>query len=309
MVSYAYLPEIIDYQASVFHNAAYFRRYDGYYYRFRNWGLSASSSYPFDRFNRVEFGLNWFNTSRENIEVSLDPTVSKMMLVPEARFVHDDVLWGWYAPSRGSRYFIEAKGSPKIQSDGLSFMVVNGDFRYYYTIFDYITFAMRGKAGASFGPNPRKFYIGGTDNWINRDYTQALPLDDPEDFVFMQFETPLRGWELNSLTGTRYFLTNFEMRFPLFQALVAGPIPILLQGVMGSFFFDMGGAWEGDFKDFRAVETLADGSTVPKDLRFSTGVGVRTYLFGLPIKMDISWANLHNNWSKPQYWFSLGYDF
>ena len=125
----------------------------------------------------------------------------------------------------------------------------------------------------------------------------------------MQFATPLRGWNIAALSGTRYFLTNFEMRFPLFQALVAGPIPILLQGVMGSFFFDMAGAWSGDLNSFRASEIDAYGMSVPKDLRMSAGIGVRAYLLGLPIKMDIAWQNLNYTWSQPQYLFSLGYDF
>lgn len=310
MLSYQYMPKIIDYQISVFHNAAYVQRGNYSYYRFRNFGLSLNSALPFDRFNRFELGVNWYNASMENIDSAEVPSISRMLIVPEVRFVHDDVLYGWFAPYTGSRWYIGAKASPKISDGGSSFLTIDGDLRHYFTIFDYITFATRGSFAANIGHNPRSFYIGGTDNWFNRTFENSyLPVDSPEDYVFMQFATPLRGWNIAALSGTRYFLTNFEMRFPLFQALVAGPIPVLIQGVMGSFFFDMAGAWSGDLKSFRSLQTDSEGRTVPKDLRMSTGIGVRAYLLGLPLKMDIAWQNLHYTWSKPHYLFSLGFDF
>jgi Tol biopolymer transport system component len=309
MATYVYLPKIIDYQFTVFHNAAYWYL-NGFYYRFRNWGASITSSYAFDRFNRVELGLNWYNAYKENVETSLDPTISRTLIVPEAKFVHDDVLWGWFAPNRGTRALFEVKAAPKISNGGLNFMITNADVRHYITIFDYITFALRGKVGVSFGANPRKYYLGGTDNWFNYQYDgNYMPIEQPEDFIFMQYETPLRGWNLNSVSGSKMFLGNFEMRFPLFQALVAGPVPILLQGVMGSFFFDVGGAWNGDFADFKPTQFLENGNKAVKDLRTSAGIGVRSYLFGLPFKLDISWRNEITAWSKPWYLFSLGYDF
>ncbi len=309
MASYVYLPKIIDYQATVFHNALYLQLND-FVYRFRNWGLTLNSSYAFNRFNRIELGVNWFNVNKENVNATLEPTISRMLVVPEVKFVHDDVLWGWFAPFSGTRALLEVKAAPRISSSGLNFMITNADVRHYITIFDYITFALRGKAGISFGANPRKYYLGGTDNWFNFQYDgDYMPFEQPEDFIFMQYETPLRGWNLNSVSGSKMFLGNFEMRFPLFQALVAGPVPILLQGVMGSFFYDIGGAWNGDFSDFKPTQYLVDGKKAPDNLRTSAGIGVRAYLMGIPFKLDIAWRNEINAWSKPWYLFSLGYDF
>ncbi|MEZ4823351.1 MAG: hypothetical protein R2942_13485 [Ignavibacteria bacterium] len=34
------------------------------------------------------------------------------------------------------------------------------------------TFAGRFSGGISFGANPMQFFIGGTDNWINYEYTK-----------------------------------------------------------------------------------------------------------------------------------------
>ena len=74
---------------------------------------------------------------------------------------------------------------------------------------------------------------------------------------------------------------------------------------MGSFFLDAGGAWDNEFQ---ATAKDAFGNTVYNDLLVSTGVGIRSYVFGLPLKVDIAWRNEFNRWSRPQYLFSLGFD-
>lgn len=333
-VAYSYLPEIIDYQAAVYSSAGFAWRIDkgiktivnqqdtseyDYLYRYRNYGAQISASFPFDLFNRVEWGLNFMNVSREFIQSEylqstnsyapdpITPHISRFLIVPEGRYVHDDAFWGWYAPVKGTRYYIGFKGAPKLSKDGVGFMTIDGDFRYYIQISDFINFALRGAGGASFGPNPQRFFLGGTDNWINRRFTNdELPFDQPEDFAFMQFITPMRGFAISELTGSKYFLTNIEMRFPLFTALLAGPVPVLFQGIMGSLFLDVGGAWDDDFIISKVDE---EGIRSPANLLMSAGVGIRTYAIGIPLKLDIAWRNEYNNWSQPEYMFSIGLDF
>ena len=306
--TYSYLPEIIDYQISLYHNSGYAQLSSGDYYRLRNYGISLNAQLPFDLFNRLEGGLVGMNVSKTNISNDNEATVARWLIVPEIKYVHDDVIYGAFAPVRGNRWFLDFKGTPKLSSDALSFVILNGDFRQYVEINDYMNIALRGAGGASFGPNPRRFYLGGTENWINSQYSY-LPFNDPEDFAFMNFEMPLRGWDINEASGTRFLMANAELRFPLFQALIAGPVPLLFNNVMGSFFYDIAGAWDGDIKNFSSVQKDVYGNNVPKDLYMSAGIGVRTYLLGIPFKFDIAWANYFYAWSRPKYLFSLGYDF
>jgi outer membrane protein assembly factor BamA len=277
-------------------------------YRYRNFGISVDASLPFDLFRRFEFGLGWMDLSRNNVDYPTEPSIERMLFIPRIRYVFDNTLWGWFGPMMGARYYIEALASPKITSNAKSFYNVNLDFRYYQPIIEnYLTFAIRGAAGGSFGPDPQKYFLGGTENWINAKFTgNYMPFDDPIDFGFMQFNMPMRGWAVGERYGTKFFLSNAELRFPLFTALLAGPIPVLFQGVMGSIFYDIGGVWTDTFK---ATYKGADGTVHPNDLLMSAGIGVRTYLLGIPIKLDIAWSNLYRVWSQPQYMFSLGYDF
>ena len=75
---------------------------------------------------------------------------------------------------------------------------------------------------------------------------------------------------------------------------------------MTSVFFDMGGAWNGDFV---ATRVMPNGERVPNHLLMSTGIGLRTIFLGYPIRFDVAWKNLYHTFSKPQYLISLGYDF
>ncbi len=317
LLAYSYLPEIIDYQVSAFHNVGFVQRRNGLLYRFRFYGAEGGASYPFDRFNRVEGGLKWMNLSREHVitgEEPLDPTVLKTVIIPQARYVHDDVLYGYYAPIHGNRSFLSIEGSPKFSDNMLGFATATTDIRQYFQFYGVTGLAFRFAGGASFGPNPQRFIIGGTDNWINRDFGDGtsgendgvLPFDEPEDYAFLREGTPLRGWRVNERNGSKYFLTNAEFRFPLIQALVTGGVPLLFQAIMGSVFFDMGGAWN---TKFIATQRNEIGEVVPRDLLMSAGLGIRTYALGLPIKFDVAWRNEYHTWSQPYYLFSLGGDF
>lgn len=308
LVQYSYLPKIIDYSFTAFHYTGWAYN-QSYFYRFRNWGLNINTSYPLDLFNRFEFGLNWMNVSKENIEYPGTDDIYRMLIVPEIRYVHDNALWAGFGPHQGSRYNIGIKGTPKLGSNGISFMTFTGDFRQYIPVTNYMSIALRAAGGKSFGANPRNFFIGGTDYWINAEWLNLnLPSIEPEDFAFMEFPMPLRGWSIGARKGTQYFLTNAEFRFPLFRALLAGPIPILIQDFQGCLFYDMGGAWNGSFSDFKASELDITGTPQVNDLLMSAGIGARLYLLGIPLKIDVAWRNLYYSWSQPSWLFSLGYD-
>ena len=116
---------------------------------------------------------------------------------------------------------------------------------------------------------------------------------------------PIRGPQINAISGSKFGVLNAEMRFPLFQALVAGPVPILIQGVMGSFFFDIGTAFDDDLM---MTSKDVNGTTQYKDLLMSSGIGIRSFLLGLPLKVDIAWQKTYSGWTQPKYLFSLGFD-
>ena len=315
VLAYYYLPLKIDYGIQGFHSARFLFLYDPYgdvsLYRFRTWGIGGSASYPLDKFNRVDFGLNWLNLSRENLDYTFEPTQRRTLLMPSLSYIHDTSLWGYTAPNNGTRYNFTAMFSPPIADkiNSLDFQTYTLDYRTYEKFWKDYSFVFRLAGGWSRGRNPQRFFIGGTDGWINRDFGDGgIPIKDVEDYAFLSPALPMRGFNYNAKNGTKYALMNYELRYPLIRYLVTGGLPIALQNITGATFLDVGSSWT-DNKAYRFFADDGQGNFVTQDLLIGTGFGARMILFGLPLKFDVAWSFNGIDFSIPKYYISLGGDF
>ncbi|MCK5572550.1 MAG: PD40 domain-containing protein, partial [Bacteroidetes bacterium] len=225
-LQYFYLGGRLDWGVGGFHSARFVFLRDTFgesLYRFRTYGGVIAAYYPIDRFTRFEYDLTWYSVTKENLDRIEAPIQQRNLIVPGFGYVYDTVLWGFTAPVTGSRYRFGVFGTPKLGRDGLSFVNVTGDYRTYLRLGRNYTFALRLAGGGSFGPDPQKFVVGGVDYWINPSFEGGyIPIEDAEDFLFLQTGLPLRGYNYNARIGSRYFVYNMEFRYPLFAFLQAG---------------------------------------------------------------------------------------
>ncbi len=314
VLAYYYLPAFIDYCFQGYHSARFLYLEDPSIgvslYRFRTWGISGTASLPLDRFNRLEFGVSWMNLSKENLDFGLDSLRQKRtLIVPTLSYVHDNTLWGYTSPNNGSRYNINAMFSPSLGSNSLDFQTYTADYRRYFKFWKTYSFVMRYSGGISVGKNAQQFFIGGTDGWINREFENGgIPIKNIEDFAFLTPALPLRGYNYNVKNGTKYALVNYELRYPFIQYLVTGGVPIALGNITGATFLDVGSSWTKESM-YRGFGKDATGKTIAQDLLIGTGMGLRMFLFGLPLKIDVAWSYTGEGFSIPKYYFSLGGDF
>lgn len=317
--AYTYLPTRVNYSIVGSHFARFLylqSSLTGFYdlYRFQSYGISLSAEYPFDRFNRLEGGLSWMSLTRENLSENYEPNQNRPLVVPSLRYVHDNSYFGYIAPINGSRYYLSLFGTPKTGSQGISFLTGTIDYRNYLRLFGtFYTFAWRVFAGTSVGANPQKFFIGGTENWINVRFDgDFIPVRNAEDLQFLTPVVPMRGYNYNAKFGNNFALLNMEFRFPMLGFLSAGPLP-LFQTFFGTAFMDVGSAWGRDWNNkyvkFQAFDWDREGNLETRDLLVGTGVGVRMVLLYFLVRLDIGWSFNMHNFSPPQYYFSLGYDF
>lgn len=278
-------------------------------YRYSQFGGSIIGVYALDKFNRIEGGLGLINISRENLETPGIPITKRWIVLPEIAYVHDNSLWGTWSPVRGSRYEIRATGSPAVGSNSLEFFSLFGDYRTYTKFWDDFSVVFRGAAGASFGRNPQSFFIGGTENWINRTFeTGRVPIDDVDDFAFLTPVLPLRGYNYAARIATKVLLGNAELRFPLVKYFLGGVLPYILQSINTAVFVDVGTAMN-DFSKFKGFGRDENGGIVNEDLLVGTGFGTRMWFLGFPLRFDVGWSYLGSGFSTPTYYFSLGADF
>lgn len=311
-LAYYYLPDRIDLGIQGFHTARFVRLIRGNFadlFRFRNYGASVNANLPLNTFYRFESGLTWFNVRGENLDDISEPVDEANFLVPSLSFVHDNVLWGYTSPIEGTRYRFDVYGNPGIANKRLSFYTFAGDHRNYLRFWTDYSFVMRFSAGYSGGANAQRFFLGGTENWINRTFaTTEVPLESVSDFAFLTAALPLRGYDYAERIGTKYALMNYELRFPLIRYLVPGALPILFSNILGVAYIDAGAAWNQNEK-LKLFSKNEYGSLISKDLLVGTGLGARLYLLYFLVRFDVAWAYNFDGFSSPRYYFSLGADF
>lgn len=311
-LAYYYLAKRVNIGFQGFHTArfVYLDREAGIdLFRFRNFGGVFSMSYPFSRFNRFDASLSLLNVSSENLDDPGEDADKTTFVIPSISFVHDNVMWGYTSPIQGTRYNATIFGNPFAGTPDRSFYSIVWDYRKYFRFWFDNSFAFRVSGGYSGGANPQRFFLGGTENWINRTFaTGEIPLNDAADFAFLTPALPLRGYNYAEQLGTKYSLINMELRMPLIRYLVTGPLPMLFQNILGVAFVDMGTAWDNN-KQLRLFGRDEYGNRVTKDLLIGTGVGARMYLLFFLARFDVAWSYDLHNFSEPKYYFSIGADF
>ncbi len=310
-LAYYYLPKKIDWGIEAYHTARFVYLSNGLFsnlYRFRNFGGVVSARIPFNRFYRLDAGLSLQRVSSENLDNFLVPIDKSTYFIPSLSFVHDNTLWGYTSPIEGVRYNLTVFGNTGFFNKKQSFYSVVWDYRRYFRFWFDNSFAFRFSGGYSGGGSPQRFFIGGTESWLNREFaTGDIPVRTAADFAFLTPALPLRGYRYAERIGTKYALLNLELRMPLIRYLLTGPIPLLFRNILGTAFIDVGSAWD-DTKNLKFIGKDEFGKWETKDLFIGTGFGARVFFLFL-WRFDVAWSYDLKNFSVPKYYISIGLDF
>jgi outer membrane protein assembly factor BamA len=301
---YYYLARRTDYGAGIFHFKNYYYsdrttmgtpigagREDRLFSE-RNYGGVLALSVPLDIFRRFDFDFTAMRIDREIYEAGSEylknPIIAQRkredLFVPRLSYVKDTTIWGSTGPAGGARYMLSVERSlVDVFGSDLSFTTGMLDYRKYFRLSSSTQLATRFITATSRGTNPMAFYLGG-----------AFTLRGYDDFEFQ---------------GNNILLANVELRYPFIERLIMrGPIPLSLSGLRGVIFFDIGGAWNGDFEDLR-VAHVVDGQDRLQDLNASYGFGVRMWLAYFLMKLDFAWATSFAGETGRHVHFSLGGEF
>lgn len=313
LLSYAHLPWRWDIYTSAYHFVDFFLTNIGGGYtdivRFRNYGAGFQVSYPISRFLRINTGLNSLNVAEDFMNYPLYNSPALHALVPSIGITGDNTIWSFFGPAAGHRWNLSFGISPAIWTTSPDFKTVTADYRRYHSFGPEYSLAWRLTGGISVGDNPQRFVLGGLSNWLNYRFGRNIPYSDIQDLFFSSYIMPLRGSDYYAQYGSRFFLTNFEFKFPLIDYLIMRfPLPLGLSYIRGAGFLDAGSAWNDDkaYKPFGKNEL---GETVTQDLILGFGYGFRIYLGFAVLRIDTAWRTDLQTYSSPIYLFSLGADF
>jgi len=254
----------------------------------RNFGALLSASYPFDRFRRAEFNFTQMFSERtlfvedELGNASPQDKTFRSVTSPSVSLIGDNALFGLYGPVNGQRYNLTCGPSFAWFEHGLAYQTYTLDMRRYWDLTHGYTFAGRVLTGLSDGRDAQTFQVGG-------------------------FST-LRGYRDFDLLGSRVAIVNAELRFPFIQQLgVVGPVPVGIFNLRGAVFGDMGAIW--DRGQPLRFSRRVDGNRRLADPKLGFGVGLRTALYFLILKLDAAWNTDFGYVSQPRWHFSVGPEF
>jgi len=298
--------------AGGFHTKNYYEDSYNYLFSDRFYGVQGFASRPFSTFSRIEASLAQVFIDRkyyDRVYGDMRPNRSSQITSMTGSYVFDNVLWGYTAPMNGRRFKVTLDaGINLFDSKDINFYSGAFDSRRYWHFGQMVSMAVRFSAGASFGRTPKQYFVGGTTNFIGTRTLEAK-VYDVENLYFADVVTPLRGQDYYGLSGDRYALINWELRFPMIQYFVMKyPLPILISNVTGAVFTDIGAAWFGS--NFKGG-TSEGGISRLRDIKTGFGCGMRINLFGFALlRYDIAWATDFDDVSdKPTHYFSFGADF
>jgi WD40 repeat protein len=253
----------------------------------RSFGVLAGLSHPFDRFRRFEaqftqmFVDEQFYEERPNGDIVRTVREYRAVSSPSFSLVGDNSLFGEFGPVNGGRWNLTYSPAFDLFPKSLAYHTVSFDRRRYYDLTHGYSIGMRTLAGISTGRDAQAFRVGGYST--------------------------IRGYRDFDLIGTRLLMGNVELRFPFVDQLgIVGPLPLGSLRLRGALFADLGTVWSGDtsprFWENRNGRRL-------RDPYFSFGTGIRSWLLGLPMKLDVAWASDLQDARKPRWHFSIGPEF
>ncbi len=176
--------------------------------------------YPLSVFDRVEGTFTLERSDRVDFTLPVDePRRVGVIASHYLSFVHDNSLFIPTGPIDGERFSATVGLSNDFSHGRFDGYLLSGDWRKYLRLTGDVAYALRGYGFYAGGDRPRRVNLGGT--------------------------LGLRGYpEYGYIVGSRAWMVNQELRFPLLRHLTlgtpAGDLPF--PGIQGALFFDVGKA-------------------------------------------------------------------
>lgn len=216
-----------------------------------------------------------------------------------------------------------------LDKNSQSFTRIKLDIRKYVKLLPILYLATRFSASHIIGDQGPQTILGGMDNWLfiqrearNRENPLGLDGIAQRDVFMSDFASPLRGFNVNRLSGTNHLLFNLEFRIPVKQLIGSEYVQSRFMNTLQFIAFsDVGSAWTGasPFSRSNGFNTnVYGGQSNPfqatvTDFRnpflMGYGLGARAEFFGYFIKLDYAFGLESGDVKAPISYLTLGHDF
>ncbi len=326
--AYRYLPNLIDWTFSFFHDALEFG--DGYIgdeiqeeiTLYENFRISLNASRPLSRFSRFDFILA-YHLLTETTQILEDKGYYYELVdsqfegdddiaTIDLKYVWDNTKWSYTHPIRGSRFYVKYQTSPLSDYNA---NLISFDGRAYKPFANGLSILIRNVTGFSWGAENQKFYLGSAPSFYtsdNFDATQYYESQNLDDFYFSEHVMPIRGIPFMYKSGDNIMSFNFELRAPFL--LYYFPAIKWIGQLNAIAFVDAGVTWNKTdpmpkISNSNHWINREDGGS-EQGWVMSYGWGPRFILFGLPFQINYAWQfnPITKQKSSKRYEFTIGID-
>lgn len=336
---FQYLPKFIDFSSRFDRKAIRWDPYrDGSIYHYSLNKLEVGGAIPIT--DRLRFSANVFGALTHSVDMgavnlptsppSAEP-ISNFYAGLRSELVYDNSVTTGLNMIEGTRGKLRINHYQGVNNRDNSFSQVTLDIRHYQKIYRGIVLAVRGFGGSFFGRSPKQYLLGGMDNWaFSRISSRGRDSEGNEnilgtkarneDILFVEFATNLRGFQYATLFGHNALVMNAEFRVPVARALSNSPVSsTFFRNMQLIAFYDIGTSWSGPLPFNSGTSVRIDrinSGPFQIDIKnfqnpwlYSYGAGMRTVMFGYYVKFDLAWPVQNFEVGKPQFLFTLGFDF
>lgn len=287
-------------------------------------------SYPFDVTKSLRLYAGYRNDRllfayTDTITMIADIDQNENWSFLKLEFVHDNSKEVQLNIYNGFRYKFYTEYFKNWSEKKSNLFTFGYDIRHYTSIYKNIIWANRLAGASSWGHKKIRYYIGGTDTWLNNKYDNNTATPNNQEFAFQAHATSVRGFPINIRNGSSNMVFNSELRVPVFSLFAKKRFKsAIIQNFQLAGFFDIGSAYNGltpfnQENPFITEQVTPGGQQTPVVVNvkyyrnptvMGTGFGARTVLLGYFMKLDWAWGidgGLVNK--KPMWMFSLSKDF
>lgn len=322
-IRYANLKHTLDYQVG-FTRSGRFLNKAGLAAKY-NWSrLDGALVLPFSRYLSMGLGGHVALLDRKNIALLIPKTIDGTALMAGGKLnvTYSKVEMNGQFANRGSIATVDIYNAYSFSNGDDHFVTARMDLRKYIPVKRFVL-AGRLSGAWSEGPMEQQFFLGGTPEALLGRF--ANPADFPIEnshlpaLHYMEYVTPIRGFQFNGRNGTKYVAANAELRIPISRIFLNFLNSNPAYNVELIPFFDIGTTWtQGnplsqknpiDTETINSYPLTITVQTLKSPFVMGFGAGARMQMFGYSMRFDLGWGVEDYTILTPRLHLSLGKNF
>jgi hypothetical protein len=322
-IRYANLKHSLDYQVG-FTRSGRFLNKAGLAARYNWTRLDGSVVLPLNRFLSVGVGAHAALIDRKNIALLIPKTIDGQALMAGGRVnvTYDKTVFEGNFVRKGTFATVDVTNAYSFSNSDDNFVTARMDLRKYIPVKRSVL-AGRISGAWSEGGMQQQFFLGGAPEALLARFQN--PADFPIESAnlpalhYMEYITPIRGFQFNGRNGTKYVAANAELRIPLSRIMLNSLNTNPAYNIELIPFFDIGTTWtQGNpLSQKNPIDTEVINSypltitvqTLKSPFLMGFGAGTRLQMFGYSMRADLAWGVEDFTILSPRLHLSLGKNF